>query len=149
MIEERSKQINLFFLGIIVVCTLALAGAFLFGIVKTKKGSSIINQIQNKIEDIAQPTGQTYKEDVNKIMSEYFGKVANIINFDETEKTATWLTLAEQTKNQLLLLRVPTDFKDKHLEIILNIDKIENLLIDRNIEGAKVAENNLQNISKL
>jgi len=82
-------------------------------------------------------------------MSEYFGKVANIINFDETEKTATWLTLAEQTKNQLLLLRVPTDFKDKHLEIILNIDKIENLLIDRNIEGAKVAENNLQNISKL
>lgn len=149
MEEKRSKQVNLFFLGVVVVCTIFLAAAFLFGISKSKKGSTIINQIQNSIENVVKPTNETYKESVNQIFSVYFGKLSNIENLNETEKIASWLTLAEQTKNNLLSVKVTADFKDKHLAIILSLDKIENFLTNRNIEGAKKEENNLLDISKL
>lgn len=109
------KKISLIL--IIVALTLAV-----FFIVKRDK-VEIINKNKNKSEVDLTLLEKIYKSEVKVIIANYLRLAQNGIN--EAEQ-------ARQAKNQLLDLKVPTKFKELHLNLALALTKAEDAINENN-----------------
>ncbi|MEA3463861.1 MAG: hypothetical protein U9R14_02200 [Patescibacteria group bacterium] len=79
------------------------------------------NQQANKLVDIGL-LAKTYKTEVKVILNNYLRQIQ-----DKSILTAEY---TKQIKSQLLDLKMPTEFKDLHLNLVLALDKMEDYLIN-------------------
>ena len=79
------------------------------------------NQQADKLVDMGL-LAKAYKTEVKVILNNYLRQTQ-----DKSILTAEY---AEQIKSQLLNLKMPTKFKDLHLNLVLALDKMEDYLID-------------------
>lgn len=88
-------------------------------------------EVSEKIEEDTYFSGlikETYKAKVKIILANYY-RFASDESLD--------LEQVEKTKSELLSLKVPTEFMDAHLELILALDKMENYFENKDEELKK------------
>jgi len=77
-----------------------------------------------------EPSKKATTIDLGRITAEYKGDVKRILAdyYALTEAADFTVTQLKSVKNQLLELRVPTAFKDLHINFVLAVTKMENFL---------------------
>ncbi len=117
-----SKQIK-----ILLVLFIVAAAAVLY-LLKTAEPTALIKEqvgrldekLNEKTEKIDLERVKTqYKEDVNKILADYSGL---------TETADATIEQLGSVKDRLLGLRVPSVFKDLHVNLVLAVTKMEDFL---------------------
>ena len=114
---------------IIIVLILVILGGSVFFIAELFRKPAASLKI-NKIEISPAELEREYTNGVTKIINFYFenSKTINLEGLGgEVLKTESrkWLALVLKTKNDLLGLRVPTKYKDLHLDLILGLSFLE------------------------
>lgn len=79
------------------------------------------------------------KTDIYKMETEYIGQLKNILNNyqnkyikidKESGEINKWSELIDETKEQILDLRVTSNYKDLHLNLFLSLNLIEQGILD-------------------
>ncbi len=102
---------------IIIIIALLLLGLLIL----MMDFSNIVEQKEGLIESYRDPLvlEKEYKDSFSVLINDY---LADSLSADLSEKT-------EIVKDKLLMLMVPSKYKENHLEAILTLDKIQRIII--------------------
>jgi len=136
--------------GIFIMILIALTVSVILFLVFESRPATTPNQVAVKadgqidsspIVNVEELT-KNYQLEVKNILAGYFteqGKIALTSDLKPNEKSE-WLVLVTNIKNQLLDLKLPGDYRDLHLQLVLNFNAIEEGLVDdfSGVEEAQV-----------
>ncbi len=122
------KQIKI----LLVLFVIAIA-AILYLIIASKP----VNNLNGKDDKIQQAKTQQARQevDLDQLKNDYKQKFKEVFDsyLSITQSTPFSIEEIYQIKNQLLDLKVPTEFKDLHIDFLFVITKMENFLETNNI----------------
>ncbi len=124
-----SKQIK-----ILLLLFVFAAVVFVLYFFKTAKPAVIANKQINKISE--KINKKTDKIDLERVKAQYKNDVNNILsNYSNLIQTNNFTAAQiKSIKKQLLGLKVPSMFKDLHVNLVLAVTKMENFLSNGNSE---------------
>lgn len=133
---------------ILILILVTLGVVFIVGV--KEKSQKNFQSLVGQAEEAADQgkLALAYQKQVKKILSDYFFYQENSplnLELDEEEKS-DWLNLAGDIKSQLLDLRLPAEYKDLHLDLVLGFNSLDRGLAEDNfilIAEARVKIDNL------
>jgi len=105
------------FMPLLLVLAVALSAAYAVISYQGKIAADFNSQFSNRSIVSSAQLEKKYETSIKTMVGEYL-KIADISDSDFAAKT-------EQLKNGLLSLIVPAKYRDKHLALVLSLDKME------------------------
>lgn len=132
-----------------IVITFFLAVVFVLAIFFLNLAVTPANQ--DKISENNQPTKtQALKVDLVKLESEYKARTIVSLNgyLDLVQEQKLNREALEKIKNELLSIKVPTQFKDLHIDLVMAMVKMDNFLQDGKNDDKKISEEIIAKVKK-
>lgn len=136
MIHPKLDRITFLFVSLLVLSTAAIVLAASDGFDKLDP----LRQLADRGDDgIAVSFSNSYRRNIQRIFNYYLLERSQLeISKDSTAEP--WIALLAKTREELLLLKTTSERQNKHLLLILDIDKMREDLTFNNFEKARVDE---------
>jgi len=126
---------------ILLVATVAVAGLVILKSRPADNGGD-----QSLVDDIISRLTTSYERQAEGIITTYLTSRRDLLQQGSVDDDATarqqWATLAGTAKTDLLALRVPEDYRDVHLQLVLLFTGIENSAAS-DLTAVQTADNQL------
>jgi hypothetical protein len=144
MREYMSKQMKilsvLLIIAVLLVLYLIITAKPIARIQEKGDTQAPFNSLQAEDEIDLERLAKDYQEKVQMIFADF------LLLAQDLEGTS--VNQVESIKNQLLELRVPTQFKDLHLDLVLTINKMEEFLLNGNSEDKFFSQEMIEKIKE-
>lgn len=108
-----------FFPFVLAILTFGLLVFMYFSFTSIKVETKSVQQ------EVVPVSSQEYQTELEKINDEF------VVSYETAETEMAKLVLVEKTLSKLLSLRVPAEFKDKHLELAVLLNQIQTALLEQ------------------
>lgn len=134
MIHPKLDRITFLFVSLLVLSTAAI-------VLVASDGFDKI--FANKSEDASSFSiinfSNSYRRNIQRVFNYYLLERSKL-EISKDSVTEPWITLLVKTREELLLLKTTSEWQNKHLLLILDIDKMREDLAAGNWEKARVDE---------
>lgn len=136
MIHPKLDRITFLFVSLLILSTAAIVLAASDGFDKILSKAS---QSENVSSFSIVNFSNSYRRNIQRIFNYYLLERSKLeISKDSTVEP--WIALLAKTREELLLLKTTSEWQNKHLLLILDIDKMRDDLTFNNFEKTRVDE---------
>ncbi|HBV58067.1 MAG TPA: hypothetical protein DEB73_02290 [Candidatus Magasanikbacteria bacterium] len=136
MIHPKLDRITFLFVSLLVLSTAAI-------ILVASDGFDKILSKADQSENVSSFSiinfSNSYRRDIQRIFNYYLLERSKL-DFSKDSENRQWIDLLSKTREELLLLKTTSEWQNKHLLLILDIDKMREDLTAGNWEKAQADE---------